>query len=96
MKSQITPGPWEMRVDYSGCPYVASQYKQMIADVNNAFVSAKEALANARLIAAAPSMYDALAAIANMQTQETTEWWELATLCISIAKIEIAKLEGKP
>lgn len=68
----------------------------MIADVNNAFVSAKEALANARLIAAAPSMYDALAAIANMQTQETTEWWELATLCISIAKIEIAKLEGKP
>lgn len=51
--------------------------------------------ANARLIAVAPSMYDALAAIANMQTQETTDFRELAALCISIAKIEIAKAEGR-
>ena len=37
------------------------------------------------------SALDSLRAIADMQVQETTDFRELAALCISIAKIELAK-----
>lgn len=47
--------------------------------------------ANVRLIAAAPSMYDALWAIANMQVQEETDKGEVLALCMSIARIELEK-----
>lgn len=44
--------------------------------------------ANVRLIAAAPSMYDALWAIANM---EETDKDEALALCMSIARLELEK-----
>ena len=47
--------------------------------------------ANVRLIAAAPSMYDALWAIANMQVQEETDKGEVLALCMSIARLELEK-----
>jgi hypothetical protein len=47
--------------------------------------------ANVRLIAAAPSMYDALWAIANMQVQEATDKGEVLALCKSIALLELEK-----
>jgi hypothetical protein len=47
--------------------------------------------ANVRLMAAAPSMYDALWAIANMQVQDETDKGEVLALCMSIARIEIEK-----
>ncbi len=47
--------------------------------------------ANVRLIAAAPSMYDALWAIANMQVQEETDKGEVLARCMSIALLELEK-----
>lgn len=47
--------------------------------------------ANVRLIAAAPSMYAALWAIANMQITENTDKGEVLALCMSIARIELEK-----
>jgi hypothetical protein len=49
---------------------------------------------NVRLMAAAPSMYDALCAIANMQIQEETDKGEVLALCMSIARIELEKCSG--
>jgi len=47
--------------------------------------------ANVRLMAAAPSMYDALWAIANMQVQEETDKGEVLALCKSIALLGLEK-----
>jgi hypothetical protein len=47
--------------------------------------------ANVRLIAAAPSMHDALWAIANMQIKEETDKGEALALCKSIALLELEK-----
>jgi len=47
--------------------------------------------ANVRLMAAAPSMHDALWAIANMQVQEETDKGEVLALCKSIALLELEK-----
>jgi len=63
--NKFTPGPWKAEVDYQGCPYVSAKNKDMVADIqlaktNNGFVSAKEAIANAHLIAAAPEMLESL------------------------------------
>lgn len=47
--------------------------------------------ANVHLMAAAPSMHDALWAIANMQVQEETDRGEVLALCMSIARLELEK-----
>jgi hypothetical protein len=47
--------------------------------------------ANVRLMAAAPSMYDALWVIANMQIREDTDKGEVLALCMSIARLELEK-----
>jgi len=47
--------------------------------------------ANLHLICAAPSMHDALWAIANMQVKEETDKGEVLALCMSIARIELEK-----
>ena len=52
-----------------------------------------EAEANARCIANANSMATALQAIADMQIKPDSNKEEILALCITIAKIEIAKLE---
>jgi hypothetical protein len=104
MKTQFTPGPWKATKTSSHVYHDAgNEHDGVICKMAHAGSlqwackdpSSLENTANARLIAASPSMYDALAAIANMQVQETTDFRELAALCISIAHIEIAKLEGR-
>ncbi len=50
--------------------------------------------ANVRLMAAAPSMYDALWAIANMQIKKETDKGEVLALCMAIARIELEKCSG--
>ena len=47
--------------------------------------------ANVHLMAAAPSMRDALWAIANMQVKEETDKGEVLALCMSIARLELEK-----
>jgi hypothetical protein len=96
-----TPGPWSIYNDngvnntghYDG--YLKTDIKagsnlihirQSIA--GNTF---PELSANVRLLANAPSMRDALCAIANMQITETTDKNEVLALCMSIAKLELEK-----
>ena len=47
--------------------------------------------ANVHLMAAAPSMRDALCVIANMQVKEETDKGEVLALCMSIARLELEK-----
>ena len=51
----------------------------------------KEKIMPDNLIAAAPSMYGALLAIANMQVQKETDKGEVLALCMSIARLELEK-----
>ena len=51
------------------------------------FCFPKQAQKNVHLMAAAPSMHDALWAIANMQVQEETDKGEVLALCMSIARL---------
>jgi hypothetical protein len=85
-----TPGPWKYRTDFMDCPYVASKTKQMIADVNLIFVSAKEAKANARLIAAAPDLLEAC-----RLTIEAGYHNEASRAAVFAAQAAIAKAEGE-
>ena len=87
--SKHTPGPWEYRVDYMECPYVASKTKHMIADVNLAFVSGKEAKANARLIACAPDMLEAL----QVALIELKAEWGNPTNAITMIESVLARIE---
>jgi hypothetical protein len=95
-----TPGPWTIwshagtnSGHYDG--YLKSdiragadliQVRQSVA--GNTF---PRLAANVRLMAAAPSMYDALWAIAHMQVQDETDKGEVLALCMSIARLEIEK-----
>ena len=45
------------------------------------------------LLDSAPSMYGALWAIANMQIQEETDKGEVLALCMSIARVELEKVQ---
>ena len=51
--------------------------------------------ANARLIAAAPRMYDALRAIDGMKITEETDKAKVLAICMAIAKIELENIEGR-
>lgn len=50
-------------------------------------------LANGSLIGRAPNMYIALKAIADMRTHDHANATELVALCITIAQIEVEKVE---
>lgn len=82
-----TPGPWTCisaefgKVEEGTIKFEVKMNEQIICK------------ADANLIAAAPDMYDALNAIANMQVQETTNHQELSALCISIARITLEKIK---
>jgi len=95
--SNFTPGPWEMRHDGSRkwCEYI-------ITGKNNGTFTPTTATiprytgqdeANAHLISAAPRLYDALKAIAEMKINESTDCAQLSALCIAIAKTALAKVE---
>ena len=50
---------------------------------------------NARLIAAAPRMYDALRAIDGMKITEETDKGYVLAMCMTIARIELENIEGR-
>ena len=50
---------------------------------------------NQALKATAPSMLSALKAIADMEVRETTNFRELAALCISIAQAEVLHVKAR-
>jgi hypothetical protein len=87
MTDKHTPGPW---IDYDGEVYAG---KYLVADVWEHPSGDDVARANARLIAAAPDMLDALRQAAICENQDAfrnrrpvAPWYESA--CAAIAKAE--------
>lgn len=97
-----TPGPWtednedprELARDFGGITIVASNGGDGATFTAIAVGSGPEAVANARLIAAAPDLLAALEAIANMTVDENTDHAQLSALCIAIAGAAKAKVTG--
>jgi hypothetical protein len=105
-----TPGPWEIRTDNDGTHIVGGDRFYDIAKVvieSTDTAAHYETQANARLIAAAPEMYEALKAIASFRRNMTNESLEniggindgrdraiKLTGCIEIAEALLAKVEG--
>ena len=95
MKLEHTPGPWKVdNAHISGCINAGGKHVAL-ANFNNSVapetrVSENEHNANARLIAAAPEMLDALISIVKLHTlpDKTKE--------IDIAIEAIEKATGKP
>lgn len=87
-KPAFTPGPWSADCDNTGCVYIFSDALAKdateIAILNPAN---EECAANARLIAAAPSMYDALMRIIHDWDGEPDDMTE--------ARAALAKAEGR-
>lgn len=95
MKATHTPGPWKIgKFDDRQITFdiVANGYVSDVLPGLAAGRTKEDAEANARLIANAPSMKDALWAIANMQITEHTNRAEVLALCMSIARCEMDKL----
>jgi hypothetical protein len=97
-----TPGPWFIVGDYihdrqtffdeSGARI--GETPNSICEMHAVPFGKKDA--NIRLIAHAPDMYEALVVIAGMQVQDSTDFKELANLCISMAKLELSRIGGIP
>jgi hypothetical protein len=97
--SKHTPGPW--KADDKGkavfIPLRAHHCEQLGIQVG--FVSwedDKESLANARLIAAAPELLEALKRIAKIGNQPYGTDYEEIDEAREIARAAIAKAEGEP
>lgn len=71
---EATKGPWENKRDSCDCPYVASNRRTMLADINMAYVPGKEALANAALIVALRNNAEALLAVCEAAEKLVAEW----------------------
>lgn len=106
-ETKHTPGPWEVRIDDASMPRVAAGLF-VIAIVYGTTPSrkgrAKDLDANARLIAAAPDLLDALQILTNeaqgfmsqalAETHGVTNM-RVLSLRIDEARIAIAKAEGR-
>lgn len=89
--SQHTPGPWKhnphpepQNADRHICVDIPSGFSRVIARVKHTDVD--NALANARLIAAAPEMYDLL--------KTYVERWQSDSVIRETAIALLAKIEG--
>ena len=91
-----TPGPWYVneltphkKIVQAMCIASNDGPVTFMQTTSKAYVD--KLWSNAKLIAAAPSMYNALKAISNMQITENTDKSEVLSLCMSIAKIALEK-----
>mgnify|MGYP001599039091 CR=1 FL=1 len=102
--SQHTPGPWRVKshprlhVDRHICVDIPSGFARIIAKVCHTDVD--DALANARLIAAAPEMKDAIFGLLLLARHEVwcvrfTQGDEDCTCFINKARALLAKVEGE-
>ena len=103
-----TPGPWTMRNEYrkkeERVKYNPGNRFVVYSDgldghgkgnVMWSVADEIESEANARLIAAAPRMYDALRAIDGMKITEETDKGYVLAMCMTIARIELENIEGR-
>lgn len=94
-KSNFTPGPWkrEGRSIYALNDKGTNRFFCHVHPGHIPGFDPEETQeANAHLIAAAPRMYDALKAIADMHVDENTKHAELSALCIAIAQITLKEV----
>ncbi len=88
--SKHTPGPWDYDRDDLGIWINSSSYPQPLAKMGTAMLIPHEA--NARLIAAAPELYEALRAIVDQERQPQdaeTRMHDMADLArAALAKVD--------
>lgn len=93
--AQHTPGPWKV-YGRDGKPkcYVTDSEGRTIADLDSFCTgsdSREQLEANARLIAHAPALLEALKAIAGMKVNGESDHRQLLALCMGIASTAIAQ-----
>ena len=94
MEAKHTTGPWVIDWNVSRLDIFSSDATVLVASLRRSTLSEgidKAALANARLIAAAPEIYAALKDLVyQVQGPDQPPW-----LCLKDARAAIAKAEGK-
>jgi hypothetical protein len=90
-KPTFTKGPWKVKRDKHGYPYIGVEsdpwtYQGTVATV--------EQEKDARLIAAAPELFEALKAIYEIDVPDA-EWSPTLEKCFGVALDAIAKVEGE-
>ena len=88
-ESKFTPGPWEDRKDLS---ILSIRRRTANANVFNKRISWQEKKANARLIAAAPDMYEAILSVLHADACGFAGMMDSA---LTKARAAIAKADGK-
>ena len=95
-----TPGPWSIYNDGGSNQGHYDGYLKTDIQAGADLIHVRQSVAgntfprlaaNIHLMATAPSMFDALWAIANMQIKEETDKGEVLALCMSIARLELEK-----
>lgn len=103
MSAQHTPGPWTALVDQMrhGRRYgprmalVTTNTGESVAiDCTGSGKDFDESAANARLIAAAPDLLEALRPFADLDTSTPSELWAIRSELCEAARAAIAKAEG--
>ena len=108
MSTKHTPGPWVLKIrpaEHDNNITVAEieqprlvKYRGGIARLQSAEhidgIAKDELIANARLIAAAPDMLEALKAISEVGIREIHDWQAIAERMQATALAAIAKAEG--
>ncbi|RUJ61429.1 hypothetical protein IPC331_07620 [Pseudomonas aeruginosa] len=85
-KQSYTPGPWEQRNNrvFSGGKCICSNVNAASPTTQNIADDVAMSIANAKLIAAAPELLEALVALVECK-QTTPELWEAARAAIAKA-----------
>ncbi len=85
-KQSYTPGPWEQRNNrvFSGGKCICSNVNAASPTTQNIAEDVAMSIANAKLIAAAPELLEALVALVECE-QTTPELWEAARAAIAKA-----------
>lgn len=106
MTSKYTPGPWKFSTDPqpNGCPIVGARglMVAMLAHSVNHDDQREIAIANARLIAAAPDLLEALRLVTNLYASMRStlaekypqDGWSANTMTLDQAHAAIAKAQG--
>lgn len=83
MKAKHTPGPWTVR---STCIYTADEHEDWVASCGNGQVARQQInKANARLIAAAPELLEALQFVMTASGEQLSTAFEQAQAAIAKA-----------
>jgi len=92
--SKFTPGPWQVNVWTTGRRTVEGVNAPTIAEIHDTHEDVEKA-ANARLIAAAPDLYEALRELTALMEDVRTGQYTPDSFTTQPARITLAKAEGR-